>query len=101
MTIVHHSIPFVEIQSPINDGVIESVIIDASIAGLQIKVANIYVPPVSSSPPNYAASISPLLDLGAIVVGDVNAHNDEWSSGASDGRGDALADEIERVSPLR
>ena len=52
LTLIHHSLPFVETASPINDGVIETIVIKTKIADLDISITNIYIPPLSSCPAN-------------------------------------------------
>ena len=96
-TLVHHSVDFHELASPINNGVIEPIVIKATITGSVIKIANVYIPPASSTniPPHHRASLSPLLSDDVIICGDVNAHSEEWSAAASDARGDLLASEVD------
>ena len=43
----------------------------------------------------FRASVAPLLVVDAIVLDDFNGHNEEWSQGASDARGDPLAIEFD------
>ena len=97
LTLIHHSVQFTRLQSPFNDGVTECILINAAIAGLHLRIANIYIPPASSAnlPPGFHASISPLFADNAVICGDVNAHSEEWSLGATDARGDLLASEID------
>ena len=87
LTLIHHSLQFVEKPSPFNDQV-EATIIHVSIAGEDIDIANVYIPPQSSCAPAFSASLVPLLNDNSFVVGDVNGHNELWSSGANDVRGD-------------
>ena len=98
MTLVHHSLTFVKNPSPINDGVTETQSISVKIADLDINVINVYIPPQSSCPPNYQASIAPLLNSDTIVLGDINAHDDLWSPGSNDPRGDCIADELDNFN---
>ena len=95
LTLVHHSFRFSQVPSPINDAVTESIVIKVTIAGQELQVSNVYIPPASSSPPGFQPSIAPLLVADAIVLGDLNGHNEEWSQGASDTRGDSLAAEFD------
>ena len=95
LTLVHHSLPYFEVASPVNDGVTEAIIVNVTIAGSQLNIVNLYIPPASSTPGTFRASITPFLNADSIVVGDVNAHNDEWSRGASDARGDLIATEVD------
>lgn len=71
---------------------------EVTIAGTSLKIANVYVPPASSCPANFVASIAPLLAIDAIVLGDINGHNEEWSMGAGDPRGDRIGAEIDNFS---
>ena len=98
LTLLHHSIAYSPLVSTINDGITEVILINAKIAGSSINIANVYIPPASSTniPPNFRASLAPLLSSGdTIVLGDVNGHNEEWSCGTSDARGDFLAGEVD------
>ena len=98
VTLVHHSVNFSQVASPINDGASESLIVKVTFAGNDLHIANVYVPPASSTnlPPNFNVSFAPLFALAdTIVLGDVNCHNEEWSRGVSDTRGDRLAAEID------
>ena len=95
LTLVHHSLQFSQATTPINDGVTESTIINVNIAGNNLSIVNVYIPPASSSPAGFQASLSPLLNADAIVLGDMNGHNEEWSKGDSDARGDSLAAEFD------
>ena len=98
ITLVHHSISFTRLASPINDGTCESLIIEASLADTPTKIVNVYVPPPSSSPPNYSATLAPFLALGAVVVGVVNAHEEEWSAAQGDARGSLFSDKIDNAN---
>ena len=94
ITLVHHSIPFVEKPSPLNDPT-ETILIEAEINSVTFVVANVYLPPQSLCPPNFSASLLPILVGDYIVVGDINGHNELWSAGANDIRGDSIADELD------
>ena len=98
VTLIHHSIPFLHVASPINDGIVESLVVNVNLAGNNFNIANVYIPPASSTnlPPNYQASLAPLFALSnTIVLGDVNGHNEEWSRGVADIRGDRIATEVD------
>ena len=95
LTLIHHSLQFTQTLTPINDGVTESTVISVNFAGQQLQIANVYIPPASSTPAGFDASLAPLLVSDAIVIGDLNGHNEEWSQGASDARGDSLAAEFD------
>ena len=97
LTLVNHSVQFIELPSPINDNVSEVIIVQVKVAGNFITIANIYILPVSLAPPGFAASILPLLGADTIVMGDVNDHNDEWSLGVSDSRSDLIAGEVDSL----
>ena len=94
ITLIHHSISFVQLDSPFNDQT-EAIIIKADVFDTSITIANVYIPPQSSCEPNFSASLLPLFVGDYIVVGDINGHDELWSSGAADNRGDAIADEID------
>ena len=57
LTLVHHSVQFSEIASPINNNVSE-VIIQLNFSDSVLKIANVYIPPASSCPPGFHASLS-------------------------------------------
>ena len=95
LTQVHHSVQFSEITSPVNDNVTEVIVVQVSIADSVLKIANVYVPPASSCPPGFCASLTPLLVADTIILGDVNGHDEEWSLGVIDVRGDHLAGEVD------
>lgn len=63
----------------------------------EISIVNIYIPPTSSCPSGYKASISHLLNLdNCILAGDLNAHHPLWDSNLTpDQRGEDLVDEID------
>ena len=94
ISLVHHSVPFVKVPSPINNNT-EAIVIEASIANVSFVLANIYVPPQSSCAPLFSASLLPFLVGDFIVVGDINCHNELWSTGAADHPGNVLADKID------
>ena len=60
----------------------------------KLTIANIYIPPQLSCAPTLASSLLPIL-LRDSIVGDVNGHNDLWSAGANDVRGDSFVDKID------
>ena len=95
VTLIHHSVKFINVASPINDGTTELVIIKTRKNDSDLKVVNIYIPPQTSCLPNFHASLLPLLDNDTLIVGDINGHCDTWSTGNSDARGDAISDELD------
>ena len=95
LKLVHQSVEYFETQSPFNDNVTECTVIRVKLLDSFISIANIYVPPQSSCPPGFAASLRPLLASDSLIVGDINAHNEAWSLGNNDPRGDSLIDEID------
>ena len=97
LTLVHHSLNYAQLDSPINDGVIECILIETSISSSKIQIANIYIPPASSAhiPQGHRVDLKPLLVEDTIILGDINGHNDEWSCGAADPRGDIIAGHVD------
>ena len=98
LTLVHHSVNFSQDNSPINDGPSEVLIVQISLAGNQLNIANVYIPPASSTnlPPNFHALLTPLFALAdTVVLGDINCHNGGWYRGISDIRGDRLAGKVD------
>ena len=75
VTLVHHSLNYIEIQTPLNDNFAESIIVKTTISGLKLQIVNLYIPPQSSCAPNFAASLSPILTNKFFIVGDINAHS--------------------------
>ena len=95
ITLIHHSISYTKIASPINDGITEVIVIEVAIAESTMKIANVYVPPASSCPSNHCASLLSLFAIDAVILGDINGHDKEWSMGAGNVRGALLAGEVE------
>ena len=62
----------------------------------KLRISNFYIPPRSSCPPSYTASLTDLLVPGeALVLGDANTHSYLWSSNLEeDKRGQLLSNEI-------
>ena len=62
----------------------------------KLRIYNFYIPPRSSCPPGYSASLAELLEPGdALVLGDANAHSQLWNSNIEeDQRGSVLSNEI-------
>ena len=95
VTLVHHSLNYIEIQTLLNDNFAESIIVKTTISGLELQIVNLYIPPQSLCAPNFAA---PILTNEFFIVGDINAHNDLWLLGANDNRGDAITDELDAAN---
>ena len=98
--LIHHSVRFVNLDTSElvlnNDLTIELQGISANIDNQDLKIFNVYIPPVSANT-QYQPDISRILDVDddAIILGDFNAHNEAWQSGLSDDRGDFLAQQVE------
>ncbi|VDN28828.1 unnamed protein product [Dibothriocephalus latus] len=77
----------------------EILAISLDIGPVSLTVVNIYIPPISSCPPGFTASIAPYSPSGdSLVLGDFNAHNDLWCSYlAADSREKAMADALEQA----
>ena len=88
---IHKSILFAHAPDLPEDGHTES-------AGIQvgnIKIRNIYIPPVSSCAQGFEPDIQAILsEPDSLVLGDFNAHNALWYSNIQDSRGEKFADEI-------
>ena len=95
LTLIHHSVCFKNLPTPIDDGTTESIAIKALFGDVEIQIVNIYIPPLSSCPPNYRATLLPLLSADTLIIGDINGHSDLWSPGNQDIRGEQLSDELE------
>ncbi len=88
---IHESIPFIPLQSPLDDNTTESQAIQFG----DLTIVNVYIPPVTSCPPDYMPDFQSLFPSGeALVLGDFNAHDQLWYSSLDDTRGNNLADFI-------
>ena len=78
--IIHESILYKDITiRGTNDGTMESQVIKIEFDNTNLHVANVYIPPTSSCPNDYTASIKSLLNLeNAVILGDLNAHDEMW-----------------------
>ncbi|KAI5753538.1 hypothetical protein M8J77_001119 [Diaphorina citri] len=98
--IIHDSILYKTFMLPpsLPDEVIEQQCISVHSGTTELKIINVYIPPISSCPSGYRASISHLLNSDdTIIVGDFNGHHNTWDSYlSSDRRGEDLAAEIEQ-----
>ena len=97
--LIHHSISFTPLPTDHlfpNDSTIEHLAISATINSLPINIYNIYIPPISSCPPNYTPDLEALLSPqdDSIVLGDFNAHSPAWFSQTSDTRAAARGQSI-------
>ena len=89
--LIHASVQFTSLPDPPPDPHIESQAIKVN----NTTITNIYIPPTSSCAPGYTPSITQYLTNGdAIVVGDLNAHDEHWYSSIRDARGSNISDEI-------
>ena len=92
--LIHESVTFIPLPDPPADPHLEY-------QGIQIenlKIVNIYIPPVSScSTPNYTPDLSRFLpDNDALVLGDLNAHDPLWDPHVNgDLRGSQISDSID------
>lgn len=81
---------------PSTDQTLEQHCISIYSGTTELKLVNIYIPPVSSCPSGYHANINHLLSLdNCIISGDINGHHSLWYSNlTADQRGEELADYI-------
>jgi hypothetical protein len=99
--LVHHSISYSPLDtSDISrgDGVMELQGITATINGIPLNIFNVYLPPSSSCPPLYKPSLNPLLnfsDADSIIMGDMNAHHEDWYASSTCARGEAFSEDID------
>ncbi|MCP3662806.1 MAG: hypothetical protein GY696_09960, partial [Gammaproteobacteria bacterium] len=88
---VHKSILFAQASDLPEDGHTES-------NGIQIgdiKIRNIYIPPIASCAPGFDPNFQAILsEPDSLILGDFNAHNPLWYSNIQDSRGEKLAEEI-------
>ena len=95
VTLIHHSLTYIELPSPFTDAHTECIVIKLTIAELELVITNIYIPPASSCAPGFAASLSPLLNEDHLILGDINGHADQWSIATEDARGISISDELD------
>ena len=90
---IHDSIPFSALLPPQPDGVMETQSIQIATSASELTITNVYIPPQSSCPQDYKASIAHLITPQGdkLVLGDLNAHDALWSSSYADTRGATLA----------
>lgn len=83
--------------APTPDQHLECMSIALKIDDAELRITNVYIPPVNSIGANYRPSIAHLLNgYNHIVLGDFNAHHPSWYSALpSDTPGNSFADEIE------
>ena len=67
-----------------------------SIELTELKIVNVYIPPASSCPANFAPALGKIFDLkDAIIGGNFNAHSRLWNSGLpEDRRGAEIAEHL-------
>ena len=88
---VHRSILFAQAPDLPGDGHTESNGIKIG----DIKIRNIYIPPVTSCAPGFEPNFQAILsEPDSLILGDFNAHNPLWYSNIQDARGEKLAEEI-------
>ncbi len=70
------------------------------VAGRELPVANLYLPPTSSCPPRYSPDLSPVSSptSTSLLVGDFNAHDPSWlHSQSGDPRGSQVLQDLEEL----
>ncbi|WP_333764851.1 reverse transcriptase domain-containing protein [Streptomyces sp. IBSBF 2390] len=79
-----------------NNTTIEQLAITITSGSTEIMLINIYIPPSTCCPNNFKANLEHLLQYQhAIIMGDINAHNDLWDPAITpDARGEDLAEQI-------
>ena len=91
--LIHRSIKYSTANDAINinDNFTEAQAIRVN----NLLIINIYIPPASSCSNDFKPTLTPVLPLqDALVLGDLNAHDELWFSSISDARGESFADEI-------
>ena len=95
LLLIHNSIHFSIINLP-RSPTIEQQAISIKSNNTTITIINIYIPPTSSCPTNFKATINHLLNIpNSYILGDFNAHNPLWYSSLHDQRGEDLSNEID------
>jgi hypothetical protein len=93
--LIKDNVTYQTVDTP-TDGTMESLGIKIFFANSNVTLINVYIPPTSSCPSGYRASLAGLLGLqDAIILGDLNAHDELWFSSLRDARGNDLSDEID------
>ena len=88
---IHKSIQFTDIPNIHTDNHTEAIAIEIG----NISLINIYIPPTSSCESGYQPTLQPYFSHGdALILGDINAHDQLWHSRIQDSRGQLLAEEI-------
>ena len=89
--------PVADTPSPTPDEHLEYMSIAIKAGSNEIRLTNIYIPPVNSIGADYTPSIKHLLQGDDhIILGDFNAHHELWFSRLrNDTRGTSLVDQIE------
>ena len=102
VTLVNHSFTYRVPDGDIltNDATTDVLAIEVDLGGTALTLVDVYIPPVSSCPRNYAPDLDALLEKRGdqMVFGDFNAHHLSWFSRAA-ARGEAL-DEVVNSSQL-
>ena len=82
--------PFLPLQSTwwwhlTNDATTDVLAIEVDLGGTALALVNVYIPPVSSCPRNYAPDLDALLEKRGdqMVFGHFNAHHRSWFSSGS------------------
>lgn len=98
--IVHKTVNFRTISLPDipTDNLLEQMAISITSGDSEIQLVNVYIPPSSSCPSGYSASIEHLLRTNdSLLMGDLNAHHSSWHSAKSDdARGNIFAAQIDQ-----
>lgn len=94
---IHHSTKYNHfiIKPNNNDKTMETLAVSIQLEDYHFNVVNIYIPPTSSCKAGYRPTLDHILKLNnTLIVGDLNAHSEDWHSPLSDPRGNALSNEI-------
>ena len=87
---IHESIQCEEVSLN-TDGTQEAMCISVVAGTSKLRISNFYIPPRSSRPPSYTASLTdPLIPGDALVLGDANAHSSLWNSNLEEEQGGQL-----------
>jgi hypothetical protein len=94
---INHSLKYHQFNPniPNTDKFTEVAGVDIFVDKQKFTIFNVYIPPSSSCDNTFTPSIDFLLNSpNTLILGDLNAHSNDWYSSKTDTRGDKLAAEI-------
>ena len=85
VTFIHHSIPFIHMPSDSlfpSDSITKHLSVTYTINNVPVNIHDIYIPPISSCPPDFTPNFHPLFNFrdNNMIMGDSNTHSPLWYS---------------------